>query len=69
MFQGLNKRLMNCRFQYFFSTMAPDIQEQLMQTIMKTFMYTRKQANSLFQELMMCVKKRDLVRIELPSLS
>jgi hypothetical protein len=41
--------------------MSPEIQEQLIQTIMKTFAYTRKQANNLFKELMMCVKNRDLV--------
>ncbi|CAF4628555.1 unnamed protein product [Rotaria socialis] len=44
-------------------TMAPDIQAQLMHTIMKTFMYTSKQAKNIFQELMMCVKKRDLITI------
>ncbi|CAF4934347.1 unnamed protein product, partial [Rotaria socialis] len=43
--------------------MAPDIQAQLMHTIMKTFMYTSKQAKNIFQELMMCVKKRDLITI------
>ncbi|CAF3698093.1 unnamed protein product [Adineta steineri] len=44
-------------------TMPVDIQEQLIHTIMKTFSYTRKQANNLFKELMMCVRKRDLITI------
>jgi hypothetical protein len=43
--------------------MPREIQEQLIHTIMKTFNYTKKQANDLFKELMMCVKKRDLVNI------
>jgi len=41
--------------------MPSEIQEQLIHTIIKTFNYTRKQANDLFKELMMCVKKRELV--------
>ncbi|CAF1325694.1 unnamed protein product, partial [Rotaria sordida] len=44
-------------------TMSPEIQAQLIHTIMKTFSYTKKQANNLFHELMMCVKKRDLITI------
>jgi hypothetical protein len=43
--------------------MPSEIQEQLIHTIIKTFNYTRKQANDLFKELMMCVKKRELVNI------
>ena len=43
--------------------MPAEIQEQLIHTIMKTFSYTKRQANNLFKELMMCVKKRDLVKI------
>jgi transient receptor potential cation channel subfamily M protein 3 len=43
--------------------MPTEIQEQLIHTIMKTFNYTQQQANNLFKELMMCVKKRDLVKI------
>lgn len=46
----------------YFSTIAADIREQLIHTIMKTFNYTKSQANNLFKELMMCVKKRDLVK-------
>ena len=41
--------------------MSAEIQEQLIQTIMKIFTYTGKQANHLFKEIMMCVKRRDLV--------
>ncbi|CAF1499010.1 unnamed protein product [Rotaria sp. Silwood1] len=44
-------------------TMSPDIQAQLIHTIMKTFSYTKKQAKNLFNELMMCVKRRDLITI------
>lgn len=43
--------------------MPDDIREQLIHTIMKTFSYTKKQANHLFTELLMCVKRRDLVII------
>jgi transient receptor potential cation channel subfamily M protein 3 len=45
------------------STMPSEIQKQLIHTIIKTFNYTRKQANDLFKELMMCVRKRELVKI------
>ncbi|CAF1143570.1 unnamed protein product [Adineta ricciae] len=44
-------------------TMPADIREQLIHTIMKTFTYTKKQAHSLFKELMACVKRRDLITI------
>jgi hypothetical protein len=44
--------------------MPPDIQEQLIHMIMKTFSYTKTQANNLFKELLMCVKKRDLVKMK-----
>ena len=43
-------------------TMPSDIQEQLIQTLMKTFTYNARQARHVFKELMMCVKRRDLVR-------
>ena len=43
--------------------MPDDIREQLIHTIMKTFSYTKKQANHLFTELLMCDKRRDLVII------
>ena len=49
-------------YSHYFRTMAPEIQEQLIHTIMRTFSYTKKQANNLFRELLMCVKKRDLVK-------
>ncbi len=41
--------------------MPAEIREQLIHTIMKTFNYNKNQANNLFKELLMCVKKRDLV--------
>lgn len=41
--------------------MPTDIREQLIHTIMKTFNYSKQQANHLFKELLMCVKRRDLV--------
>ena len=49
--------------------MPSDIREQLIHTIMKTFNYNKKQANNLFKELLMCVKKRDLVNICSPIIS
>ena len=45
----------------FCRTMSPEIQEQFTQTITRTFSCSKNQANDLFKELMLCVKKRDLV--------
>lgn len=42
--------------------MPIEIEEQLIQTIIRIFNYTKNQANNLFQELLLCVKRRDLVR-------
>ncbi|CAF0737337.1 unnamed protein product [Didymodactylos carnosus] len=44
-------------------TMPLEIQEQLIQTIIKTFGYTREQAQNLFLELMLCVKRKDLITV------
>jgi len=41
--------------------MDTDVQEQLISTIMKTFAYTKTQADYLFIQLMNCVMNRDLV--------
>lgn len=43
--------------------MDADIQEQLISTIMKTFAYTKEQANYLFIQLMNCVKNKELISI------
>lgn len=40
-----------------------DVQEQLISTIMKTFEYSRSQAEYLFVQLINCVKKKDLISI------
>lgn len=45
--------------------MDPDVQEQLISTIMKTFVYTKAQADYLFIQLMNCVTNRDLVNYKL----
>ena len=45
-----------------FSTMPIEIEEQLIHTIIRTFNYTKKQAKNLLEELLLCVKRRDLVR-------
>lgn len=42
--------------------MMEGIHDQLILTIQKTFQYTQVQAEKLFIELMLCVKKKDLVR-------
>lgn len=41
--------------------MMEGIHDQLILTIQKTFQYTQVQAEKLFIELMLCVKKKDLV--------
>ena len=43
------------------STMDEDVKEQLISTIMKTFAYTKTQADYLFIQLMNCVNNKDLV--------
>lgn len=43
--------------------MEPDVQEQLISTIMKTFSYMRSQAEYLYIQLINCVKKKDLISI------
>ena len=42
--------------------MDPDVQDQLISTIMKTFAYKKSQAENLFIQLMNCVTNKDLVR-------
>jgi len=49
----------------FYSTMQEMLRDQLIMTIEKTFTYTREQAEKVFIELMLCVKKQELVRIPL----
>ena len=41
--------------------MDPDVQDQLISTIMKTFAYKKSQAETLFIQLMNCVTNKDLV--------
>jgi transient receptor potential cation channel subfamily M protein 3 len=45
------------------STMDEDVKEQLISTIMKTFAYTKTQADYLFIQLMNCVNNKDLVGV------
>lgn len=42
--------------------METDVKEQLISTIMKTFAYTRSQADYLFIQLINCVSNKDLVK-------
>ena len=46
-----------------FRTMETDVKEQLISTIMKTFAYTRSQADYLFIQLINCVNNKDLVNV------
>ena len=55
------KRLNNFIIFLLLRTMDTDVQEQLISTIMKTFAYTKTQADYLFIQLMNCVVNRDLV--------
>ena len=41
--------------------MAEPLRDQLIMTIERTFQYTQDQAEKLFIELMLCVKKKELV--------
>ena len=41
--------------------MPEQLRDQLILTIEKTFQYSREQAEKVFIELMLCVKKRELV--------
>ena len=41
--------------------MAEPLRDQLILTIERTFQYTQDQAEKLFIELMLCVKKKELV--------
>ena len=43
--------------------MPESLRDQLIVTIEKTFQYKREQAEKLFIELMLCMKKKDLVSI------
>ncbi|UJR35885.1 hypothetical protein I4U23_028628 [Adineta vaga] len=44
-------------------TMAPDLQEQLLHSIEKVFNYNRRQAESVYVELIICVSKRQYITI------
>jgi len=41
--------------------MPESLRDQLILTIQKTFQYSQEQAEKLFIELMLCVKKKELV--------
>ena len=45
-----------------FRTMPESLRDQLILTIEKTFQYSHEQAEKLFIELMLCVKKKELVK-------
>ncbi|KAH9513281.1 Transient receptor putative cation channel sub M member 3 [Bulinus truncatus] len=44
-------------------TMAESLRDQLILTIQRTFLYTQEQAEKLFIELMLCVKKKELITV------
>ncbi|VDI37874.1 transient receptor potential cation channel subfamily M member 3 [Mytilus galloprovincialis] len=44
-------------------TMPESLRDQLILTIQKTFLYNQEQAEKLFIELMLCVKKKELITI------
>ncbi|XP_074651257.1 transient receptor potential cation channel subfamily M member 3-like [Tubulanus polymorphus] len=44
-------------------TMPESLRDQLILTIEKTFQYSKEQAEKLFIELMMCVKKKELITV------
>ncbi|KAL3865684.1 hypothetical protein ACJMK2_043048, partial [Sinanodonta woodiana] len=45
------------------ATMPESLHDQLLLTIQKTFQYTLEQAEKLFIELMLCVKKKELITV------
>ncbi|KAK7010748.1 transient receptor potential cation channel subfamily M member 1 [Biomphalaria glabrata] len=44
-------------------TMAECLRDQLILTIQRTFMYSQEQAEKLFIEIMLCVKKKELITV------
>uniref|UniRef100_A0A2C9JU91 TRPM SLOG domain-containing protein n=1 Tax=Biomphalaria glabrata TaxID=6526 RepID=A0A2C9JU91_BIOGL len=44
-------------------TMAESLRDQLILTIQRTFMYSQEQAEKLFIEIMLCVKKKELITV------
>ena len=48
--------------------MPESLRDQLILTIQKTFQYSQEQAEKLFIELMLCVKKKELVSTFINSL-
>jgi transient receptor potential cation channel subfamily M protein 3 len=43
--------------------MASDLQEQLLHTIEKVFNYNRRQAENVYVELLLCMRKRQYITI------
>ena len=48
-----------------FRTMPDQLRDQLILTIERTFQYSQEQAEKLYMELMLCVKKKELVRFKI----
>ena len=46
-----------------FRTMPADLQEQLLNAIQKVFNYNRRQAENVYVELIVCMKKRQYITI------
>ena len=45
--------------------MPDQLRDQLILTIERTFQYSQEQAEKLYMELMLCVKKKELVRFKI----
>lgn len=50
-------------YKYFLRTMPPESQEQLLHAIQKLFNYNRRQAESVYVELLLCMTKRQYITI------
>lgn len=44
-------------------TLSPEIQEQLLNAIQKVFNYNRRQAENIYVELIVCMRKRQYITI------
>ncbi len=50
-------------FFFYYRSMASDLQEQLLSAIEKVFNYNRRQAENVYVELCVCMRKRQYITI------
>jgi transient receptor potential cation channel subfamily M protein 3 len=57
------KKKKNYFLWFYFRTMAVELQEQLLHAIQKVFNYNRRQAETVYVELIVCMRKRQYITI------